>query len=148
MKVEKVKTIAAELLNTGKTKIWIDPKSIEEVKEALTREDVKELIKKGIVKKRKENEQSRARARKLLEKKKKGRRKGPGKRKGKRTARAKKKKQHIANVRAQRSLLRKIKKENPKLLEKVGGYRQLYRKIKGGFFRGKRQIEALLKKGE
>ncbi len=82
MKAEKAKEIAAGLLKVGKKKIWIDPEEAESVKEAITKDDIRELIKNGIIKKRKEGEQSRGRARKIEKQKKKGRRKGHGSRKG------------------------------------------------------------------
>ncbi len=144
MKIPKAKKIAAEILNVGLSRIYIDPNNLSRVKEAMTKEDIRALIKERIIRKKKLAEQSRARARKLAEKKKKGRKKGEGKRKGKYSARNKPKKAWMMNVRAQRKLLKKLKEENPKLFEKVS-YRDIYRKIKGGFFRGKKHLENYIK---
>ncbi|RLG69672.1 MAG: 50S ribosomal protein L19e [Candidatus Iainarchaeum archaeon] len=144
MKIPKAREIAAQLLCVGKTRIYIDPTQLGRVKEAMTKEDIRALIKERVIKKRKDAEQSRARARKLREKKKKGRKKGEGKRKGKYSARNNPKENWMRNVRAQRKLLKKLKEENPELFKKVS-YRDIYRKIKGGFFRGKKHLESYIK---
>lgn len=140
MKAEKVKEIAAKLLKVGKKKIWIDPEEAESVKEAITKDDVRELIKNGIIKKRKENEQSRGRARKIEKQKKKGRRKGHGSRRGTAKARTDRKADWINKVRAQRALLKELREKHPDKVKKLG-YSKLYRMIKGGFFRSKAQLE-------
>ena len=140
MKAEKAKEIAARLLKIGKNKIWIDPEEAESVKEAITKDDIRELIKNGIIKKRKENEQSRGRARKIEKQKKKGRRKGHGSRKGTAKARRNRKMDWINKVRAQRALLKELKEKHPDKVKKFG-YSKLYRMIKGGFFRSKAQLE-------
>lgn len=140
MKAEKAKEIAAKLLKVGKNKIWIDPNETDSLKEAITTDDIRELIKSGVIKKRKESEQSRARARMLERQKKKGRRKGHGSRKGTAKARTKPKREWISKVRAQRSLLKELKKKYPEKVKAIG-YSKLYRMIKGGFFKSKAQLE-------
>jgi len=144
MHEEKVRGIAAEALNVGKNRVWIDPEEKEKVLEAMTRQDVRELIEQRVIKKKKENFQSRARARILEKKKKRGRKKGAGKRKGRKRVRMEKKKSWIKNVRALRKKLKELKKEKPKEVEKIG-YRKLYRMIKGNYFRGKKYLEAFVK---
>ncbi len=144
MRPEKAKEIAAELLGVGKNKVYINPEELDSVKEAMTRQDIRELIAQGIISKVKESEQSRARARKLEKQKKKGRRKGHGSRKGKKTARAKKKEKWVANVRAQRAYLRELKQKYPEEVKKIG-YRRLYMMIKGGYFRSKAHLERFIK---
>lgn len=140
MKAEKAKEIASKLLKVGKNKIWINPEEAESIKEAITKDDIRELIKNGVIKKRKENEQSRGRARKIERQKKKGRRKGYGSRKGTAKARTDRKKEWISRVRAQRVLLKELKKKHPDKVKKFG-YSKLYRMIKGGFFKSKAQLE-------
>ncbi len=140
MKAEKAKEIAAKLLKVGKNKIWIDPNETDSLKEAITTDDIRELIKSGVIKKRKESEQSRARARMLERQKKKGRRKGHGSRKGTAKARIKPKREWISKVRAQRALLKELKKKYPEKVKAIG-YSKLYRMIKGGFFKSKAQLE-------
>jgi len=140
MKAEKAREIAAKLLKVGKNKIWIDPEESESIKEAITKDDIRELIKNGVIKKKKESEQSRGRARKVEKQKKKGRRKGHGSRKGTAKVRMDRKKNWINRVRAQRALLKELKEKNPEQVKKLG-YSKLYRMIKGGFFRSKAQLE-------
>ena len=137
----KAKRVASEILKAGQTKIWINPEEGQRVKEALTKEDVRALIRDGIVRKRKDNLQSRARARALAEKKKKGRKKGPGKRTGKKKARSDKKEKWIKNVRAQRNALRELKEKGVKLKKPA---RNIYLMIKGGYFKGKKYIQTMV----
>ncbi|MGC8960900.1 MAG: 50S ribosomal protein L19e, partial [Candidatus Bathyarchaeia archaeon] len=68
--------LAAELLNVGESRVWIDPESIERVEAAITREEVERLIHEGVIRKLPERGVSRGRIRS-----KPGRR-GPGSRKG------------------------------------------------------------------
>ena len=140
MKAEKAKLIASRLLKVGKNKIWINPEEADSVKEAITKDDIRELIKSGVIKRLKESEQSRGRARKVEKQKKKGRRKGHGSRKGTAKVRMDRKKNWINRVRAQRALLKELKEKNPEQVKKLG-YSKLYRMIKGGFFRSKAQLE-------
>ncbi len=143
MKLTQIKRIASQLLKTGENKIWINPEKTSQVKEAMTKEDVRGLIKEKIILKKKTNAQSRGKARVLQEKKKKGRKKGRGKRTGTKKARTNKKKKWIRNVRAQRKTLKKIKKEGK---ETETPYRTIYNRIKGGYYKGKKYVEALVKK--
>lgn len=143
MELDKIKRLAAQILKSGENKVWINPEEAEKAKEAMTKEDVRALIKEGIIKKRKDNAQSRGRARKLSEKKSKGRKKGKGKRKGTKKARVEKKKAWMGKVRAQRKTLKKYKKELD-----TSVYRKAYSRITGGFFRGKKHVESFIGKGE
>lgn len=143
MKLDQVKRLAADIFNVGVNRIWIDPNETEGASEVITKDDVRALISKGIIKKRRMKAQSRGRARMLAEKKKKGRRRGPGKRRGKHGARGNAKKRWIKTVRAQREELKKIRKENPKEMEKAN-YSKIYRKIKGGYFKGRKYVRAAI----
>jgi len=139
MQLKKAKELAAKILGVGKSKVWINPKETQAIKEAITKEDLKELIKKNIIKKSKKQWQSRARARKLKEKKKKGRKKGQGSRKAKKTLRMGKKRGWINKVRALRRTLRELKQKNKEAIEKIG-YQKLYKMIKGNYFKGKKYL--------
>jgi len=140
---KKAKRMAAGILKVGETKIFIQPEERTKLKEAMTKEDVRQLIKDRVIAKRKDNEQSKARARLLAEKKKKGRKRGHGKRTGKKTARKGKKEIWIKNVRAQRRTLKEIKASGVTLKESA---RKIYLMIKGGHFKGKKYIEAFVEK--
>ncbi len=141
MKVNLQKRLAAKILKVGEKKIWIDPSKLKEVADAITKEDIRELIERGIIRKKTEIGQCRKKARILHEKRKKGRRRGPGRRKGKKTARTGKKEMWINKVRAQRKFLKKLK---GKISTSI--YRKLYRMIKGGFFRDIAHLKLHLKK--
>jgi large subunit ribosomal protein L19e len=142
VRLSRIKKIASELLKVGVTRIWINPEEESKVKEAMTKEDVRELIKNGVIKKKKLKEQSRGRARILHEKKRKGRKRGRGKRKGTRKARVKRKEFWVKNVRAQRKKLKELKLKG---LVKGKDYGEIYRKIKGNYFKGKKYVELAVK---
>jgi len=129
--------LAAEILGVGIHRIWIDPTKIQEVGKALTREDVRRLIKEGIIQVLPEKGTSRVWARYRHEQRKKGRRRGHGKRKGAKGARLDPKREWINKIRALRKLLR-ILKEKGKIDRKI--YRKAYRLAKGGFFRSRRHL--------
>lgn len=130
--------LASELLKTGKNKIVFNEEMLEEVQEAITREDIRVLIKKGAIKAKPKKGVSRARARKTHEQRKKGRRKGQGKRKGRKNARTPKKRAWINKIRPQRALLQMLKKKG-----RINNtqFRKLYRLTKAGFFRSRRHLK-------
>jgi len=142
MDVSLQKELAAEILGVGKDRIWIDPKKLDEVSKALTKEDIRRLINEGVIKVKEKKGQSRYWSIILHEKRKKGRRRGYGSRKGRKSARLGKKEQYIMKVRAMRKLIRTLKIKN--IIDKRT-YRQLYRLIKGGVFRSKKHILLWLK---
>lgn len=142
MKMSSAKRIAARKLNVGVSRLKVDPTATKKIKEAITGVDIENLIKEGVFKFSGKG-QSRGRARVLLAKKKKGRQKGIGSRKGTRNARTNKHKLWILRVRAQRKYILKLLQE-----QKIDSlqYRDLYNKIKGGFFRSKSHIDSYLSK--
>lgn len=135
------KRIAARILKCSPKRVWLDPKELPNIKEALTRSDLRGLIHDGIITKIKKKGVSRARARERHIKKRKGQRSGPGKRKGKATARTPKKLEWMNTIRLQRTFLRELR---GKSLIDTTTYRELYRKCKGGFFRSKRHLTIYL----
>jgi large subunit ribosomal protein L19e len=143
--VKSVKRMAADILKCGETKVWIDPERISEVTGAMTRSDVKKLIKKGVIKKIKEEKERHPEAKKKQLQKKKGRRKGPGSRKGAKGARQGEKDEWLKRVRAQRRLLR-ILRDKGKIDRKT--YRKLYRMVKGGAFKSKKHLLIYMKEHE
>jgi len=142
MKMKSFKEQLSKLMNVGKSRLWISPEAGESVKKSITKDDIKELINNGSVKKIKGG-QSRGRARILAEKKKKGRRIGAGKRKGVKTARTNPKITWMTKVRAQRKYIKELK--DSKEIDSVL-YKDLYYKIKGGFFRSKNHIKLYVAK--
>lgn len=49
MKLDKKKALAARMLNVGKDRIWFNPQRLKEIKEAITKQDIKELVSQKIV---------------------------------------------------------------------------------------------------
>ncbi len=129
MELGKVKRLVARTFKVGMNRIRI--MDSEKAKEAITREDIKRLVRTGKIKILPKVGTSRGRTRALLKKKKAGKRKGPGSRKGKKTARKPSKKEWMEKVRGLRRALKEIRPEN---------YRELYKKVKGGFFKSKRHL--------
>jgi len=138
MKLNLQKKLAAALLKCGKKKIVFDVSRLDDIKEAITKIDIRSLISEGAIKKKPSNATSKVRARKIALQKRKGRRKGLGKRKGKKTARLPKKEAWINRIRTQRAFLKELKEK--KIITSLV-YQQLYMKSKGGFFRSKRHIK-------
>jgi len=139
MQTNKLRRLAAIVLKCGKSKIWVDPVAQERLAEAMTKEDVRTLIKDGVIKERRDPGHSRGRARALQIKRRKGRKAGKGKRTGTKKARVKPKQRWMANVRAQRMWLRKLRTEDQ--IKGEHSYSKLYNMVKGGYFKGKRHLE-------
>lgn len=136
------KRMASDILKIGGSRVWMDPKSIDDISEAVTREDVRKLIKRNVIQKKQAKSNSRSRFRVAKAQRDKGRRKGQGSRKGTRNAREPKKDRWVKNVRSMRRSLRDLR-DNGKLSKK--DYRRLYSQIKGGVFHNKSALISHLK---
>ncbi|MFA5357935.1 MAG: 50S ribosomal protein L19e [archaeon] len=147
MELNKVKKLAAKVLKVGVKRVYIDPAQLAKAGEAMTKEDVRALIGERVIKKRAAEGQSRSGARMIAKRKKKGRGSGKGKRTGTKNARGEKKSGWMKRVRAQRRMLRELRKSNPKAVEEKG-YRDVYRKIKGNYFKGKNYVKDYIEGGK
>lgn len=145
MNLEKQKNLAARVLKCGKGRIWMDPERLEDISSAITGSDIRGLNKKGYIKKLPKKGISRTRKQHIAKQKKKGRRKGPGSRKGKIGTRLPKKRQWIKKVTALRKKINELE-EQGKITKRV--YRDLYRKISGGFFHSKSHLDIYLRRNE
>jgi len=141
MKLNLQKRLAASVLKVGTSRVWLDPEKAEEISKAITKTDIKSLIKKGIIKAKPKLGVSKGRARLLRIQRQKGRRRGQGSRKGTLNARLSSKKTWINKVRALRGTLAAYKHQ---LDSKF--YRELYNKIKGNFFRNVSHLKLYLDK--
>lgn len=141
--LEMQRRLASELLKAGKNRIIFNKEMIDEIKEAITREDIRSLINRGAISVKPKKGVSRARAKKIHEQRGKGRRKGPGKRKGAKHARTPKKRAWINKIRPQRRFLRLLKEKGH---VNNTQYRRLYRLAKAGFFRSKRHLKLYVNK--
>ncbi len=111
MDVKYQKKLAADILKCGINRVWVDDTMLDEVIEAITREDVRKLISSGAIQKKSVNGNSRGRYRYLKEQRRKGRRKGPGSRKGHKNARTPPKKDWMKRIRAIRHELKHLRDE-------------------------------------
>jgi large subunit ribosomal protein L19e len=138
MKLNVQKQLAAKILKISPKRVKVDPTRSEDLKEAITKTDVRGLIGDGAIKPQQKKGVSRARANKALKQRSKGRQKGAGSRKGKATTHAPKKATWMAKIRVQRKFLSELK-DKELIDNKV--YTNLYRKSKGGYFRSKKHIK-------
>lgn len=141
MNLSNQRRISAELLGIGKNRVWFDNNRLDEIKEAITKNDIQGLIKQLAIQKRPDKGTSKYRARCKRKQRRKGRLQGEGSKKGKWTARLPKKKEWMNKVRNQREFIKELK--DKKVIE-VKHYRNLYSKVKGGYFRSKRHIKLYL----
>jgi large subunit ribosomal protein L19e len=137
--------LAAQVLKVGKNRVWIDPERTDDVETAMTRDEIRRLIHEGVIKSLPATGISRARARILHEKKKKGRRSGPGSRTGTGHARVSKKRAWMGKIRALRNRIRELKtrKTIPE-----DAYQRLYRMAGSGRFQSIADLERYLKAHE
>ena len=145
MSLKAQKRIAAEILKCGENRIYFDPFLIEEIKMAITRDDIRNLIKEGIIQKKYKKGISKYRKNLHHERKKKGRARGLGKRKGTKHARTPKKESWMKRIRPQR---RELKKLRDRKLITTAIYRKLYKNAKGGMFDSVAQMNRYIKEKE
>ena len=144
MHLKSQKRIASKLLKCGTTRVKIT--ADKDVEEALTRNDIRDLIQRDLIKKIQKKGSSKAHSKKKLSQKARGRKKSFGSRKGTMKARMKNnKKDWLETVRPLRKLVKELR-DNERIEKK--DYTNLYRKIKGGFFRNKKHFLSYLKSHE
>lgn len=141
MKLKIQKRLSGEILKCSKKRIVFDPERSDEIKEAITKADLRGLIKDKAIQSKPKKGISKFRARKIKRQKRKERQKGHGSRKGKKNARLSKKDRWMSRIRAQRNLLKRIKDKGI-ITNKT--HRLLYAKATGGFFRSIRHIKLYL----
>ena len=130
--------LAAQILKCGENRIRFDPDSLEDIKEAITKTDIRSLISNGSISRRRLHNTSRFWARKRKEQKSYSKQKGFGSRKGKKTARLNPKRTWMNKIRLQRDFIKSLRGKN--MITSVV-YHELYMKSKGGFFRSLRHLK-------
>lgn len=132
MSVKLTRRIASQLLGRGESAVKIKPSAINDAKKAITREDVRNLIKNGSIYSTKEKHNISAYSKVLKEKRKKGRRRGMGRRKG--TLKARGTVEYKKRIRGQRRVLKALKDESAIDNER---FKKYYALVKGGNFTSK-----------
>ncbi|BCS90628.1 MAG: 50S ribosomal protein L19e [Candidatus Micrarchaeota archaeon] len=135
MELSKAKEIAASLLNRGVSAVRIKDEAKERVAQALTREDIRAIIKDGLIyaKPEKKNISMHGKIRRI--KRNKGRSRGYGRRNGTRSARSENR--YIKRIRAQRRLLKKLKEDS---VIDNNQFKFYYRLVRGNIFDSKSNL--------
>ncbi|NQU79823.1 50S ribosomal protein L19e [Candidatus Woesearchaeota archaeon] len=141
MKLSVQKRLAASIFKSSQKRVWFDQDRLPDIKESITKQDLKGLISEGVIRLKPETSISRGRARQKKIQKGKGLQKGKGSRKGGLRARIPKKDLWKVKMRVQRGFL-KILRDKGFITRSI--YQNLYLKSKGGFFRSKRHIKIYL----
>ena len=139
--MKQKKRLVAEILKVSPKKVKFISEALPDIQKAITRADMRGLLAVKKIVERQVSGHSRARARKLLQQKRKGRRKGRGTRKGPAFSQLTKKDRWKNRIRVQRRFLRNL---HEKQLLNPNAYRQLYAKSKGGYFRNVRHLKLYL----
>lgn len=139
MKIQK--RLASQVLNVSPKRVKFNNQRLADIKEAITKTDIRQLVSEKAIIKVQEKGVSRGRARNIKTQKSKGLRKGPGSRQAKPTARLPRKEAWMKKVRSQRKFLLELKEKG---LISLKNYRSIYMKSKGGFFRSARHIKLYL----
>ena len=126
------KKMAAKVMNIGKNKVWFDPERLSEIKEAITKQDILDLIKDGAVSKSPIDGIKRRAGKRHLKRKRKGRRR--------RTGSIKKEikiEDYPSRIRKLRLYLKNLRKTKKITTEQ---YRKMYNLLKSGVIKSNQQI--------
>jgi len=127
------KKLAAKILKVGESKVWLNPASTKDIEAAITKIDVRRLIKKGMIK----TLPNKVR----MPREKAKRKKGPGRRKGAKGAIVTSKQRWISTVRPLRRMLKELRATGQ--IDKQA-YRKIYLLVKGGMFRSRSHLKIYL----
>ena len=134
MNIANQKRLAAKVASVGTGRVILVPERISEIKDAITKADIRTLIKSGAIRIMPKSSPSRIRTKIRFAQKKRGRRRGCGARKGGKNARTPSKQAWVRKIRLIRAMLKHLRNAD-KITAQV--YADSYRKAKGNFFRDK-----------
>lgn len=137
--------LSAQILKCGENRVTFNQDSIDDIKGAITKADIRVLIGKGVISKKRVLNTSRYRARNKKYQKSASRQKGFGSRKGKSTARLPPKREWMNKIRLQRVFIKSLRDRD---MVASSDYHELYMKSKGGFFRSLRHLKLYTKERE
>ncbi|MEM3227485.1 MAG: 50S ribosomal protein L19e [Candidatus Micrarchaeaceae archaeon] len=132
MSIKFVRRAASYIMNRGESAIRIKPSALADAKKALTKEDVRDMIKKGNIYAIKKKKNISIYGKLLQEKRSEGRSRGPGRKRG--TFKARAGETYAKKVRGQRRILKALKHDNT--IDNQT-FRKLYSLVKGGTFSSK-----------
>lgn len=140
MSIKLTKRIAADIMGRGLSSVRIKEGATAEAQKAITRADVRELVKNGSIYAIKEKENLSLHSQMLREKRMKGRRRGQGKRRG--SIKARGAMPYKQKIRAQRRVLAELK--GSKEIDNIT-FKKFYALVKGGIFPSKQSLLFRLK---
>ncbi len=141
MNLKSRKETVSRMLGVGKDRIVFNTDHLDDIKEAITKYDLRGLIAQGKITIMPKGGVSKGRFRQHLKQKRKGRQQGKGARKGSAGARMTRKDTWMNKIRSQRAILNQLKEEGQ--LE-AKDFRAAYRLAKGGAYRSKRHLRTSL----
>ena len=142
MSLKSQRRLASAVMKIGEGRVWIDPEKIDYVETAITREEIRKLVREGVIKSLPQKGVCRVRARILKAKRQKGLRRGPGGKSGPKRSRISKKQAWINKIRPIRKKLTELK-ESRVITESA--YRKLYDMSESGVFQSKAELERYIR---
>ena len=134
--------LASQVMKVGQNRVWIDPQRIDDVESAITREEIRKLVREKVIATLPQQGVSRGRAKTIQAKKRKGRRKGPGSKSGAARATISKKDAWMIKIRSLRRRLRELKASR---IITESNYRELYMIAGSGRFTSIADMERFMK---
>jgi large subunit ribosomal protein L19e len=141
MNLSVQKRLAASILSCSPKRVWFDPSRLDEIKEVITKQDLRSLISDGTIRKIQAKGVSRVRANARMVQRRKGRQAGGGSRKGTANTHRDTKLDWMERVRVQRAFVAQMRGHQSISHDAA---KDVLRKVKGGFFRSRRHIKLYL----
>jgi len=127
------KRLAGKILKVGESRVWLDPNKIKDIEKAITKWDIRKLVKQGAIKALPEK------LHRVKERKKK--KYTTGRRKGAKYALLPGKRRWISTVRPLRKMLLELKNTGQIDLQT---YKKIRLPVKGGMFRSRSHLKTYL----